>query len=158
MEFYRDDARDKPLTPALSSITVYATSSLLLQSTRVALSKPFSFISTKNSDIHPYLNAWNNHLPSSVRVLELLLRQIDSTFKGLRLSGLDSNTNTYRGEEFPAQAEFHHEPEEQATTEELNYWEEATDPDIGTVLNLWSERREAWEAEWQGGEKTWGGR
>lgn len=47
----------------------------------------------------------------------------------------------YRGEEFPAQAEFDQEPEEQATTEKLDYWEEATDPDVGAVLDLRVEGR-----------------
>lgn len=48
----------------------------------------------------------------------------------------------YRGEELPAQAEFDHEPEQQAATEELSYREEATNPDVGAVLDLWAEARQ----------------
>lgn len=50
---------------------------------------------------------------------------------------------SYHGEEFPSQAEFDHEPEQEAAAEELNYWEEAADPDIGAVLDLWVEGRES---------------
>lgn len=42
----------------------------------------------------------------------------------------------YRGEELPAQAEFDHEPEEEAAAEELGHREEAADSDVGTVLHL----------------------
>lgn len=86
----------------------------------------------------------------------IIIKASKSASRGLRLSTLRSKQQhthhnrkweeeqgAYRGEELPAQAEFDQEPEEQAATEKLEYREEATDPDVGIVLDLWVEERGA---------------